>query len=40
LLVAGKDWADVALSRRSMILLAEKTMPAVNAAIPAALVAE
>jgi alkanesulfonate monooxygenase SsuD/methylene tetrahydromethanopterin reductase-like flavin-dependent oxidoreductase (luciferase family) len=33
LLYAGKDWADVDLGRRSMILLAEKSMPAVNAAI-------
>ena len=33
LLYAGKDWTDVEFGRRSMILLAEKTMPAVNAAI-------
>ena len=33
LLYAGKDWADVELGRNSMILLAEKTMPVVNAAI-------
>jgi alkanesulfonate monooxygenase SsuD/methylene tetrahydromethanopterin reductase-like flavin-dependent oxidoreductase (luciferase family) len=33
LLYAGKDWADVELGRNSMILLAEKTMPAVNTAI-------
>ena len=33
LLYAGKDWADVELGRNSMILLAEKTMPLVNAAI-------
>jgi alkanesulfonate monooxygenase SsuD/methylene tetrahydromethanopterin reductase-like flavin-dependent oxidoreductase (luciferase family) len=33
LLYAGKDWADVQLGRRSMILLAEKTQPMVNAAI-------
>jgi hypothetical protein len=40
LLVAGQDWADVALSRRSMVLLAEKTMPIVNGALPTAMVAE
>jgi len=33
LLYAGHDWADVALARRSMELMAEKVMPAVNAAI-------
>jgi hypothetical protein len=33
LLYAGKDWADRALGRRSMILLAEKVLPKVNAAI-------
>jgi alkanesulfonate monooxygenase SsuD/methylene tetrahydromethanopterin reductase-like flavin-dependent oxidoreductase (luciferase family) len=33
LLYAGKDWADYDLGRRSMILLAEKVKPAVNAAI-------
>ncbi len=33
LLYAGKDWADPELSRRSMILLAESVLPAVNAAI-------
>jgi hypothetical protein len=33
LLYAGKDWRDRALARRSMILLAEKVMPKVNAAI-------
>ena len=27
LLYAGKDWADPALARRSMILLAEKVRP-------------
>lgn len=32
LLVAGKDWADPALARRSMVLLAEKVKPAVDAA--------
>ena len=30
---AGKDWNDPALGRRSMTLLAEKVLPAVNAAI-------
>jgi alkanesulfonate monooxygenase SsuD/methylene tetrahydromethanopterin reductase-like flavin-dependent oxidoreductase (luciferase family) len=33
LLYCGKDWADPALGRRSMELMAEKVMPAVNAAI-------
>jgi alkanesulfonate monooxygenase SsuD/methylene tetrahydromethanopterin reductase-like flavin-dependent oxidoreductase (luciferase family) len=33
LLYAGKDWADRELGRRSMILLADKVMPKVNAAI-------
>jgi len=33
LLYAGKDWADPELGRRSMVLLAEKVMPKVNAAI-------
>ena len=32
LLYCGKDWTDVALGRRSMELMAEKVMPAVNAA--------
>jgi len=36
LLYAGKDWVDVALGKRSMVLLAEKVQPAVNAAIGAA----
>ncbi len=31
LLYAGKDWADPALARRSMVLAAEKVMPAVTA---------
>jgi alkanesulfonate monooxygenase SsuD/methylene tetrahydromethanopterin reductase-like flavin-dependent oxidoreductase (luciferase family) len=35
LLYAGKDWKDPALARRSMVLLAEKVMPKVNAAIGA-----
>ena len=33
LVYAGHDWADVALSRRSMELMARAEMPAVNAAI-------
>ena len=33
LLYAGKDWLDRDLGRRSMVLMAEKVMPAVNAAI-------
>ncbi len=32
LLYAGKDWQDRELGRRSMILLAEKVLPSVNAA--------
>jgi alkanesulfonate monooxygenase SsuD/methylene tetrahydromethanopterin reductase-like flavin-dependent oxidoreductase (luciferase family) len=35
LLYAGKDWKDRDLGRRSMILLAEKVLPKVNAAIKA-----
>ena len=35
LLYAGKDWADPAFGRRSMILAAEQVMPRVNAAIGA-----
>jgi alkanesulfonate monooxygenase SsuD/methylene tetrahydromethanopterin reductase-like flavin-dependent oxidoreductase (luciferase family) len=33
LLYCGKDWTDVQLGRRSMELMAEKVLPAVNAAI-------
>ena len=33
LVYAGKNWTDSALSRTSMELMAEKVMPAVNAAI-------
>jgi alkanesulfonate monooxygenase SsuD/methylene tetrahydromethanopterin reductase-like flavin-dependent oxidoreductase (luciferase family) len=33
LLYAGKDWLDRELGRRSMVLLAEKVLPALNAAI-------
>jgi alkanesulfonate monooxygenase SsuD/methylene tetrahydromethanopterin reductase-like flavin-dependent oxidoreductase (luciferase family) len=36
LLYAGKDWKDPALGKRSMVLLAEKVMPKVNAAIGSA----
>ena len=35
LLYAGKDWLDRERGRRSMILMAEKVLPAVNAAIGA-----
>jgi alkanesulfonate monooxygenase SsuD/methylene tetrahydromethanopterin reductase-like flavin-dependent oxidoreductase (luciferase family) len=35
LLYAGKDWKDRELGRRSMILLAEKVLPQINAAIGA-----
>lgn len=35
LLYAGKDWTDYELGRRSMILLAEKVRPAINAVISA-----
>ena len=34
LLYAGKDWRDRELARRSMILMAEKVIPAVTAASP------
>jgi alkanesulfonate monooxygenase SsuD/methylene tetrahydromethanopterin reductase-like flavin-dependent oxidoreductase (luciferase family) len=33
LVYAGMDWADPALARRSMQLMAEEVMPRVNAAI-------
>jgi alkanesulfonate monooxygenase SsuD/methylene tetrahydromethanopterin reductase-like flavin-dependent oxidoreductase (luciferase family) len=33
LLYAGKDWADVTLGKRSMVLLAEQALPLVNGAI-------
>ena len=33
LLYCGKDWTDVTLGRKSMELMAEKVLPAVNAAI-------
>ena len=34
LLYAGKDWKDRELGRRSMILMAEKVLPRINAAAP------
>jgi alkanesulfonate monooxygenase SsuD/methylene tetrahydromethanopterin reductase-like flavin-dependent oxidoreductase (luciferase family) len=40
LLYCGKDWTDVGLSRRSMELMAEKVMPAVNAALGRRVAAE
>jgi alkanesulfonate monooxygenase SsuD/methylene tetrahydromethanopterin reductase-like flavin-dependent oxidoreductase (luciferase family) len=40
LLYAGKNWTDPALSKRSMELMAEKVMPAVNAALGRAIAAE
>jgi len=40
LLYAGKDWADPEIGRRSMILAAEKVMPAVNAAIGTSVAAQ
>ena len=39
LLYAGKDWKDRQLGRRSMILLAEKVLPAINAASPVEILA-
>jgi hypothetical protein len=33
LVYAGMDWADAALAKRSMQLMAEEVMPRVNAAI-------
>jgi alkanesulfonate monooxygenase SsuD/methylene tetrahydromethanopterin reductase-like flavin-dependent oxidoreductase (luciferase family) len=33
LLYCGHDWADIALSRRSMELMADEVMPRVNAAL-------
>jgi hypothetical protein len=32
-LYAGKDWKDPELGRQSMILMAEKVMPLVNAGV-------
>ena len=40
LLYCGKDWADPKLGRKSMELMAEKVMPAVNAALGRPLAAE
>jgi alkanesulfonate monooxygenase SsuD/methylene tetrahydromethanopterin reductase-like flavin-dependent oxidoreductase (luciferase family) len=40
LLYAGKDWLDRDLGRRSMVLLAEKVLPTLNAAIGAKTAAE
>ncbi|MDB4214087.1 LLM class flavin-dependent oxidoreductase, partial [Octadecabacter sp.] len=40
LLYAGKDWADVELGRNSMIKLAEKVKPLVEAGTPKVMVAE
>ena len=40
LLYCGKDWVDPALSRRSMELMAEKVMPAINAALGKRVAAE
>ena len=40
LLYCGKDWTDPALGRRSMELMAEKVMPAVNAALGKRVAAE
>jgi alkanesulfonate monooxygenase SsuD/methylene tetrahydromethanopterin reductase-like flavin-dependent oxidoreductase (luciferase family) len=40
LLYCGKNWTDPALGRRSMELMAEKVMPAVNAALGQAAAAE
>jgi alkanesulfonate monooxygenase SsuD/methylene tetrahydromethanopterin reductase-like flavin-dependent oxidoreductase (luciferase family) len=34
LLYAGKDWKDRELGRESMVLMAEKVLPRVNAATP------
>jgi hypothetical protein len=34
LVYAGLDWADPALARRSMVLMAEQVMPRVRAALP------
>ena len=40
LLYCGKDWADPRLGRKSMELMAEKVMPAVNAALGKSVAAE
>jgi alkanesulfonate monooxygenase SsuD/methylene tetrahydromethanopterin reductase-like flavin-dependent oxidoreductase (luciferase family) len=36
LLYPGKDWTDVELARRSMVLAAESVLPVVNGALPSA----
>ena len=40
MLYAGKDWKDRELGRKSMILLAEKSLPLINAGISKAEAAE
>ena len=40
LLYCGKDWTDARLGRKSMELMAEKVMPAVNAALGKSVAAE
>jgi alkanesulfonate monooxygenase SsuD/methylene tetrahydromethanopterin reductase-like flavin-dependent oxidoreductase (luciferase family) len=40
LVYAGHDWADVALARRSKVLMAEQVLPRINAAIGSAKAAE
>jgi hypothetical protein len=40
MLYAGKDWKDRELGRKSMILLAEKALPRINAGISKAEAAE
>jgi len=40
LLYCGKDWADPQLGRKSMELMAEEVMPAVNAALARSMAAE
>jgi alkanesulfonate monooxygenase SsuD/methylene tetrahydromethanopterin reductase-like flavin-dependent oxidoreductase (luciferase family) len=40
LLYAGHDWADPALAKRSMVLLAERVLPRINAKSPIAQAAE
>ena len=40
LLYCGKDWVDADLGRKSMELMAEKVMPAVNAAGAKSIAAE
>ncbi len=40
LLYCGKDWADARLGRKSMELMAERVVPAVNAALGKSVAAE